>query len=77
MLRLLSGTPGLPVGFLFLLYSVLCTVESLYFSVGVKSQILSSVAPPRKKKLVTIFSQDMSRGLRNPCFTKFSVVIFL
>ena len=32
----------------------------LYFKesgLGAKSQILSSVAPPRKKKLVTIFSQ--------------------
>ena len=43
---------------------------------GAKSQTLSSVAPPRKKK--SLFSvRDMSGGLRNPCFTKFSVVIFL
>ena len=44
---------------------------------GAKSQNLSSVAPPRKKKLVTIFSQGHVWGLRNPCFTKFSVVNFL
>ena len=44
---------------------------------GAKSQNLSSVAPPRKKKLVTIFSQRHVWGLRNPCFTKFSVVNYL
>ena len=30
MLWLLSGPPGLPVRFILLRYSVLCTVESLY-----------------------------------------------
>ena len=30
MLWLLSGPPGLPVGFLVLRYSFLCTVESLF-----------------------------------------------
>ena len=35
------------------------------------------VAPPRKKNLVTIFSKGMSWSLRNPCFTKISVVSFL
>ena len=40
---------------------------------GVKSQMLNYVAHPRKKNLDTILSQ----GLRNPCFTKFSVVNFL
>ena len=44
---------------------------------GAKSQNLSSVAHPRKKKLVTIFSQGHVWGLRNPCFTKFSVVNYL
>ena len=29
MLSLLSGPPGLPVGFLLLQYSALCTVEAL------------------------------------------------
>ena len=47
------------------------------YSLGAKSQILSSVASTRKKKLVTIFSQGHVWGLRNPCFTKFSVVNFL
>ena len=30
---------------------------NLSIGLGAKSQILTSVAPPRKKKLVTIFSQ--------------------
>ena len=35
---------------------------------GAKSQILSSVAPPRKKKLVTIFSQGHVWGPQKPMF---------
>ena len=35
---------------------------------GAKSQILSSVAPPRKKKLVTIFSQEHVWGPQKPMF---------
>ena len=38
------------------------------FSVGAKSQILSSVAPPRKKNLVTIFSQGHVLGPWKPMF---------
>ena len=48
-----------------------------YTSVGAKSQILSSVAPPRKKNWLLFSVRDMLWGHRNPCFTKFSVVIFL
>ena len=33
-----------------------------------KSQILSSVAPPRKKKLATIFSQGHVWGPQKPMF---------
>ena len=36
--------------------------------VGAKSQILSSGAPPRKKNLVTIFSQGHVLGLWKPMF---------
>ena len=39
------------------------------YSVGAKSQILSSVAPPRKKNLSLFSVRDMSWGLGNPCFT--------
>ena len=36
------------------------------------------VVPPRKKKTWLLFSvRDMSWGLRNPCFSKFSVVSLL
>ena len=35
---------------------------------GAKSQILSSVAPPRKKNLVTIFSQGHVLGPWKPMF---------
>ena len=38
------------------------------YSVGAKSQILSFVAPPRKKKLVTIFSQGHVWGPQKPMF---------
>ena len=38
------------------------------FGLGAKSQILSSVAPPRKKKLVTIFSQGHVLGPQKPMF---------
>ena len=37
-------------------------------SVGAKSQILSSVAPPRKKNLATIFSQGHVLGPWKPTF---------
>ena len=38
------------------------------YGLGAKSQILSSVAPPRKKKLVTIFSQGQVWGPQKPMF---------
>ena len=44
---------------------------------GAKSQNLSSVAPPGRKSWLLFSVRDMSGGLRNPCFTKFSVVNFL
>ena len=34
------------------------------------------VAPQGRKNLVIFLVRDMSWGLRNPCFTKFSVVNF-
>ena len=49
----------------------------LTFSVGAKSQILSSVAPPGRKSWLVFSVRGMSGGLKNPCFTKFSVVYFL
>ena len=47
------------------------------YSVGAKSQILSSVAPPGRKRRLLFSVRDISGGLRNLCFTKFSVVNFL
>ena len=47
------------------------------FSVGAKSPILSSVAPPGRKTWSLFSVRDMSWGLGNPCFTKFSVVNLL
>ena len=38
------------------------------FGLGAKSQSFSSVAPPRKKKLVTIFSQGHGWGPQKPMF---------
>ena len=35
------------------------------------------VAPPGRKSLLLFSVMDMSWGIRNPCFTKFSVVSFL
>ena len=43
---------------------------------GAKSQILSSVAPPRKKKLVTIFSQGYVWGPQTQGFLSFLWSIF-
>ena len=40
----------------------------ILFGLGAKSQILSSVAPPRKKKLVTIFSQGHVWGPQKAMF---------
>ena len=50
-----------------LLHSYFLTA-SYYIGLGAKSQILSSVAPPRKKKLVTIFSQGQVWGPQKPMF---------
>ena len=44
------------------------SIASAYTSVGAKSQILSSVAPPRKKNLATIFSQGHVLGPWKPMF---------
>ena len=46
----------------------LVILSQLSYSVGAKSQILSSVAPPRKKKLVTIFNQGHVWGPQKPMF---------
>ena len=43
-------------------------VIAKHYSVGAKSQILSSVAPPRKKNLATIFSQGHVLGHWKPMF---------
>ena len=51
-----------------------CEKGYLTFSVGAKSQILSSVAG--RKSWLVFSVRGMSGGLRNPCFTKFSVVYF-
>ena len=42
--------------------------RSIALGLGAKSQILSSVAPPGKKKLVTIFSQGHVWGPQKPMF---------
>ena len=44
------------------------TIHDILIGLGAKSQILSSVAPPRKKKLVTIFSQGHVWGPQKPMF---------
>ena len=46
-----------------------------YNGLGAKSQILSSVAPPGRKSSLLFSVSNMFGGLRNSCFTKFSVVI--
>ena len=52
-------------------------IEAAPSGLGAKSQILSSVAPTGRKAWLLFSVRDMSWGLRNPCFTKFSVVNFL
>ena len=51
------------------------------FSVGAKLRYMGYFAsllhPPGRKSLLLFSVRDMSGGLRNPCFTKFSVVNFL
>ena len=51
------------------------------FSVGAKLRYMgyfASLLHPTGRKSWLLFSvRDMSGGLRNPCFTKFSVVNFL
>ena len=54
-----------------------CTHGYKIDSVGTKSQILSSVAPPGRKTWSLFSVRDTSWGHGNPCFTKFSVVSFL
>ena len=55
----------------------LVILSQLSYSVGAKSQIFSSVAPPGRKSWLLFSIRDMSGGLRNQCFTKFSAVNFL
>ena len=51
------------------------------FSVGAKLRYMGYFAsllhPPGRKSWLLFSVRDMSRGLRNPCFTNFSVVNFL
>ena len=55
--------------FVFILMAKHWYILSRYlFSVGAKCQILSSVAPPRKKNLVTIFNQGHVLGPWKPMF---------
>ena len=64
--------------FVFILMAKHWYILSRYlFSVGAKCQILSSVAPPGRKTWSQFSVRDMSWGLGNPCFTKFSMVNFL
>ena len=44
------------------------TKQAKPIGLGANSLILSSVAPPRKKKLVTIFSQGHVWGPQKPMF---------
>ena len=50
-------------------------------SVGAKLRYMgyfsSLLHPPGRKSWLLFSVRDMSEGLRNPCFTKFSVVNFL
>ena len=50
-------------------------------SVGAKLRYMGNFAsllhPPERKSWLLFSVRDMSGGLRNPCFTKFSVVNFL
>ena len=52
-----------------------------HFSVGAKLKYMGYFAsllhPPGRKSWLLFSVRDMSGGLRNPCFTKFSVVRFL
>ena len=51
------------------------------YSVGAKLRYMGYFAsllhPPGRKSWLLFSVRDMSGGLRNPCFTKFSVVNFL
>ena len=51
------------------------------YSVGAKLRYVcyfaSLLHPPGRKSWLLFSVRDMSGGLRNPCFTKFSVVNFL
>ena len=51
------------------------------YSVGAKLRYMGYFAsllhPPGRKSWLLFSVRDMSEGLRNPCFTKFSVVNFL
>ena len=50
------------------LQTLIAQINFHIYGLGAKSQILSSVAPPRKKKLVTIFSQEHLWGPQKPMF---------
>ena len=56
-------------------------MPSVRFSVGAKLRYMGYFAsllhPPGRKSWLLFSIRDMSGGLRNPCFTKFSVVKFL
>ena len=58
---------------MYLLYKI----KEKPHGLGVEYQILRFVAPQGRKTWLLFSVRDMSLGLRNPCFTKFSVANFL
>ena len=56
-------------------------LDFLHYSVGAKLRYMGYFAgllhPPGRKSWLLFPARDMAGGLRNPCFTKFSVVRFL
>ena len=61
-------TPQRKKGRFHHIVSETCFMFAKPIGIGAKSQILSSVAPTRKKKLATIFSQGHVWGPQIPMF---------
>ena len=61
--------------------NLLCTMDECSFGLGAKliymGYFASLLHRPGRKTWLLFSVRDMSWGLRNPCFTKFSVVSFL
>ena len=53
------------------------TVDSVGAKLRYMGYFASLLHPPGRKSWLLFSVRDMSGGLRNPCFTKFSVVNFL